>query len=188
MGKLIYSMNVSLDGFVETVDHGLDWIRMDDELHAWFNDQEAAATAFLYGRGMYDLMSGYWPTAGSDPAATGAVLDYARIWLAKPKYVFSNSLETVEWNSTLVRGDVGPEAERLKRELDGELGVGGATLAAELIRLGLVDEFRPVIHPVILGEGTPFLPALDRPLELDLVDTRRFDSGAVALTYRAKAP
>jgi dihydrofolate reductase len=106
MGKLIYSLNVSLDGFVETVDHRLDWTAVDDELHTWFNDQVRTLDASLYGRRMYELMSAYWPTAESDPAATEPMRDFARIWNAMPKIVFSTTLDSVDWNSRLVAGDV----------------------------------------------------------------------------------
>ena len=98
MGKLVYSLNVSLDGFVETVDHSLDWAVVDDELHTWFNEQTRTLDASLYGRRMYELMSAYWPRAESDPSATEPMLDFARIWNAMPKIVFSTTLGSVDWN------------------------------------------------------------------------------------------
>ncbi|MEP6639598.1 MAG: dihydrofolate reductase family protein [Chloroflexota bacterium] len=186
MGKLIYLMNVSLDGFVEAPDHSLDWTLVDDELHAWFNDRERETAASLYGRRLYEVMTAYWPTAESDPAATPVMLDFARIWSAKPKIVFSTSLETVEGNSRLVRGDVGEELAKLKAEFDGDLEVGGPTLAAEFIQRGLVDEYRLVVHPVILGAGTPFFPRLERPIGLELMESRQFGSGVTYLGYAAR--
>jgi dihydrofolate reductase len=183
MGKLIYLMNVSLDGYVETVDHSLDWTVVDDELHAWFNDHERATEAVLYGRRLYEVMAAHWPTAESDPSATEVTVDFARIWNAKPKIVFSSSMRAVEGNSRLVQGDVSEVLDQLRREFSGDLSVGGPTLASEFIRRGLVDEYRLVVHPVVLGGGTPFLPRLDRPIDLRLVDTRRFASGAVYLGY-----
>lgn len=185
MGKLIYSMNVSLDGYVETPDHSLDWTTVDDELHAWFNDLAREVDAWLYGRRMYELMAGYWPTAETDPSATGPMLEFARIWHTTPKVVFSGTLETVEWNSRLVRGDVGDELARLRNEFDGDLDVGGAALAASFIRRGLVDEYRLLVHPVVLGAGTPFFPALEDPIRLRLTGTRTFESGVVYLGYAA---
>src|SRR3954447_12400902 len=140
MGKLIYLMNVSLDGFVETVDHGLEWTRIDEELHSWFNDQERRMDAVLYGRRLYEVMAAYWPTAASDPNATEIELDYARIWNAEPKIVFSRTLDSVTSNSRLVAGDVGEELAKLKAEFPGDLGVGGPTLAAQFIQRGLVEE------------------------------------------------
>jgi len=186
MGKLIYLLNVSLDGFVETPDHSLDWTNVDEELHAWFNDQMRGLDAALYGRRLYDLMAAYWPTAESDPAATPAEREFAAIWLEMPKIVFSSSLDRVDWNSRLVRGDVGEELARLRTEFDGDLDVGGPTLASAFIERGLVDEYRLVVPPVILGAGTPFFPRLDTPIRLRLTETRTFDSGVMYLGYAAE--
>ena len=186
MGRLIYSLNVSLDGFVETLDHGLDWTLVDEELHTWFNDQARAVDAFLYGRRLYELMAAYWPTAESDPSASPSMLEFARIWRPKPKVVFSTTLETVGWNGRVVDGDVSDELARLRQEFDGDLDVGGPTLASAFIERGLVDEYRLVVHSVILGAGTRFFPGLDRLIGLRLVDTRTFESGAVYLGYAAR--
>jgi dihydrofolate reductase len=185
VGKLIYMLNVSLDGYVETPDHSLDWTIVDDELHAWFNDQTRQLDASLYGRGLYELMAAYWPTAESDPSTTETEREFGRLWNAMPKIVFSSTLESVEWNSRLVRGDVGEELARLRTEFDGDLDVGGATLASAFIRRGLVDEYRLVVHPVVLGAGTPFWPRLDAPIRLRLTETRRFESGVLYLGYTA---
>jgi dihydrofolate reductase len=185
MGKLVYSMNVSLDGYVETRDHDLDWTIVDEELHGWWNDRIRQADVFLYGRRIYETMAAYWPTAESDPAATPVMLEFARIWNAKPKVVFSGSLSSVAWNSRLVSGDVADELQRVRSEFDGELQVAGPTLAAEFIRRRLVDEYRLVVHPVILGSGTPFLPTLDEPIGLRPTETHRFASGATYLGYEA---
>jgi dihydrofolate reductase len=183
MGKLIYEMNVSLDGFVETPDHSLEWATVDEELHFWFNEQARGFDASIYGRRMYELMADFWPTAADDPAAPPAVVEYAGIWRPMPKIVFSRSLQSVDWNSRLVRGDVAPEYAALRDEFGGDMDVGGATLAASFIRAGLVDEFRLLVHPVVLGAGTPFWPDLEPALRLRLIDTREFDSGVVYLGY-----
>ncbi len=185
MGKLIYCMNVSLDGFVETPDHGLDWTVVDDELHSWFNDLERRTEASLYGRRVYEVMASYWPTGESDPSATEVMREFARIWNAMPKVVFSHTLESVAWNSRLVRGDVGEELAKLKAEFDGDLGVSGPTLASAFIERGLVDEYKLVVHPVVLGAGTPFFPRLERPIGLKLTETHTFESGVVYLGYAA---
>jgi dihydrofolate reductase len=185
MGRLIYMLNVSLDGFVETPDRSLDWTAVDDELHSWFNDRTRELDASIYGRGLYEVMAAYWPTAGSDPASTETEREFARIWNAMPKVVFSTTLTSVAWNSRLVYGDVADELARLRLEFPGDLDVGGATLAAEFIRRGLVDEYRLVVHPVVLGAGTPFFPALDSPIPLRLIETRTFGSGVVYLGYEA---
>src|SRR4029078_5049589 len=109
MGKLIYFMNVSLDGFVETQDHGLDWGVIDDELRSLFNDQMRGVDASLYGRRLYQVMGAYWTTGESDPTGTDLTREFARHWNATPRIVFSNSLESVDFNSRLVAGDVGEE-------------------------------------------------------------------------------
>jgi dihydrofolate reductase len=183
VGRLIYSLNVSLDGFVETSDHSLAWANVDDEVHTWFNDQARRLAASLYGRRMYELMAAYWPTSETDPDATEPMREFGRIWRATPKIVFSNTLDAVQHNGRLVRGDIGDELSLLRREFDGDMDVGGATLAGSFIRRGLVDEFRLLIHPVILGAGTPFFPALASPIALRQSETKRFASGVVYVGY-----
>lgn len=183
MGKVIYSMNVSLDGYVEDRDGGLDWGQVDEELHSWFNDRTREVAVLINGRRLYELMAAYWPTAEADPSAGEVERDFARIWVAKPKVVFSTSLTEVHWNSRLARGDVTEELARLRAEFDGDLDVGGPTLAASFIQRGLVDLYRLLVHPVILGGGKPFFPALASPLRLRQTATRRFDSGVVCLEY-----
>jgi dihydrofolate reductase len=183
MGKLIYLMNVSLDGFVETPDHSLDWANVDDELHTWFNDQARTLDASLYGRRMYELMAGYWPTGEEDPSATDAMREFSRIWKPMPKVVFSTSLKEVAHNARLVHGDVRTLLEVLRSEFDGDLDVGGPNLAGQFVRRGLVDEYRLVVHPVVLGTGTPFWPELDAPLALRLVERHAFASGVELRSY-----
>jgi dihydrofolate reductase len=183
MARLIYLMNTSADGFIETPDRSLDWTKVDDELHTWFNDQLRSLDATLYGRRMYELMSAYWPTSDDDPNATQPMLEFGRIWRPLPKIVFSKTLDTVDWNSRLVRGEPAQELARVRTEFDGDIGVAGATLAASFIRAGLVDEFRVVVHPVIIGGGLPYFPALDAPLQLRLEEMHRFGSGVVYLRY-----
>ena len=183
MGKLIYLLNVSLDGFVETPTHSLEWATVDEELHSWFNDQTRTLDATLYGRRMYELMAGHWPTAEADPSATDVERDFARIWNPMPKIVFSSSLERVEHNGRLVRGDVARVLEDVRREFEGDLDVGGPNLAGQFVRRGLVDEYRLVVHPVVLGAGTPFWPELDAPLRLRLIETQTFTSGVQLRSY-----
>lgn len=186
MGKLIYLFNVSLDGYVETPDHSLDWAIVDDEIHQWFNDQMRSLDAEMYGRRLYEIMAAYWPTGESDPNSTAVTREFAQIWNALPKIVFSHSLDRVDWNSRLVEGDVGEAFARVREEFSGDIGVGGPTLAAQFIERGLVDEYRLLVHPVILGGGKPFFPGLDRPVGLRLIETRQFQSGAVYLRYSAR--
>jgi len=183
MGRLIYTLNTSLDGFVETRDHSLDWSTADDELLAWFADRAHGLAASLYGRRLYELMSAYWPTAGDDPAATEPMREFGREWLRIPKIVFSSTLTAVDWNSRLVRGDAGEELARLREEFDGDFEVAGPTLASEFVRRGLVDRYEVLVHPVILGGGTPYLPPLEARIRLRLTDTRTFASGVTYLGY-----
>lgn len=183
MGKLIYSLNVSLDGYAATSDGGLDWANVDEELHTWFNDRAKESAASIYGRRMYELMAGYWPTAETDPAATPAMLEFAAIWRDLPKIVFSSTLDHVEWNSRLVRGDAVEEVAKLKSQPDFLMDVGGPTLASTLMRHGLIDEYRVYVHPMILGAGTPFFPPMEERVGLHLLGTRTFGSGVVQLRY-----
>ena len=183
MRRLIYLMNVSLDGYVNTPDGSVDWPLIDDELHGWFNEESRGHAASIYGRRLYEVMAAYWPTAESDPAATPVMLEFARIWNATPRIVFSRTLPEVRWNSRLAAGDVTEELRRIRAEHDGDIEVGGPTLAAEFIRRGLVDEYRLVVHPVVLGGGTPYFPALDHPIRLRPTETREFASGAVLRAY-----
>jgi dihydrofolate reductase len=142
MGRVIHSMSVSLDSFVETTGRSLDWVQVDEELHSFFNDEAREASAFLYGRRMYELMTDYWPTGESDPSATPAMVEFARIWKDKPKIVFSRTLDSVDWNSRLVHDDPAEEVARLKAQPGFDMSVGGPTLASTLMRHGLIDEFR----------------------------------------------
>jgi dihydrofolate reductase len=183
MGRLIYNLNVSLDGFAAATDADLGWADVDEELHTWFNDRARDVRASLYGRRLYELMAAYWPTEEDNPSGTDVTRDFARIWKATPKIVFSTSLERVEHNSRLVRGDVGSVLDDLREEFEGDLDVGGPNLAGQFVRRGLVDEYRLVIHPVVLGAGTPFWPDLDSPLRLRLVETGRFGNGAELRSY-----
>jgi dihydrofolate reductase len=188
MGRLIYSMSVSLDGFVETTSRSLDWVLIDDELHSFFNDEAREMSAFLYGRRLYELMVSYWPTAEADPSASPVMLEFARIWKDKPKIVFSTTLERVEWNSRLVRDNLSEEVARLKAQPGFDMSVGGPATASTFARLGLIDEYRLFVHPVILGAGTPFFPSLDDRIGLKLLETRAFGSGVVYLRYETISP
>lgn len=185
MRKLIYAMMVSLDGFIEGPNRNLDWHIIDEELHQYINDQQVEVGAFLYGRRMYETMASYWPTAeAEDPTNPGYVLEFARIWKAMPKIVFSKKLDKVAWNSRLVREDAAGEVLKLKAQPGKDLSIGGANLAASLIKLDLIDEYQLFVQPVILGSGTPFFPPLEKRIDLKLVETHRFDSGVVLLRYQ----
>jgi dihydrofolate reductase len=183
MAKLIYEMMVSLDGFISTPDGGLDWVVIDEELHTFVNNQQSEIGAELYGRRMYELMAEYWPTGDADPSAPAYEAEFARIWRDMPKVVFSKTLERVDWNSRLDKGDAVEEVKKLKEQPGKDLAVSGAEIAGSLIREGLVDEIRLFVNPVVLGAGKPMFPALDSELKLRLLEIRRFGSGVVYLRY-----
>lgn len=184
MGKLTYGMNVSVDGYIADKDDDIGWGNPDEELHQFWNDRTREIAVSLYGRKLYELMSAHWPTAGQAPDVNPIEEEYAQLWLAMPKVVFTKTLDKVDWNSRLERGDVVEAATRLKAETDGLMEVGGATLAAPLVRAGLVDEFQVVVMPAVVGGGTPFFPTLNKWITLELVENRTFSSGAVLLSYR----
>ena len=137
----------------------------------------------LCGRRLYEVMV-YWETADQNPSASEHELEFARIWKALPKIVFSKTLEKVEGNARLVRDGVAEEVARLKEQPGKDLAVGGAGLASTFVKLGLVDEYRLFVSPVVLGGGTPYFPALDERINLELVETRTFGSRVVYVRYR----
>jgi dihydrofolate reductase len=183
MGRLIYCLNVSLDGYVETPEHGLDWTVIDDELHTWFNDRFREISASIYGRGLYETMAAHWPTAADDPAIPPVELEFAKIWNSTPKYVFSSTLTEVVPSGRIVRENVDEGYARVRSEVDGDIEIGGATIAASFMQRGLVDVYQLMVHPVAIGGGTPYFPTGAPAVPLRLTDTRRFASGAVLLEY-----
>jgi dihydrofolate reductase len=184
MSKVVYSMGVSLDGYVASTDGSIDWSGPDEELHRFHNEQTQELGAHVMGRRLYETML-YWETVDESSSEPEYGIEFAELWNPLPKLVFSRTLERVEGNARLATGDVAEEVERLKRETDGDVGVGGSKLASACIELGLVDEFRPFVYPVALGDGIPFLPPLAERIEMRLVETREFGIGVVYLRYVA---
>ncbi|KFA89752.1 dihydrofolate reductase family protein [Archangium violaceum] len=183
MRKIFYLMNVSLDGYVEAPDGGIAWSNPDEEVHQFFTQQIRDCGAFLYGRRMYEVMR-VWQTMGVEPSASDFEREFGRIWRAVPKVVFSTTLEKVGENCRLVRDDLAAEAERLKQQPGEDLMMGGPGLASSFARLGLIDEYRLVVCPIILGGGKRYFPALEREVPLRLVETRTFQSGTMYLRYQ----
>ena len=182
MPKVIYEMSVSVDGYIVGPDGTFDWSRPDEELHRFHNEQVRALAGHLLGRRLYETML-YWETAGDDPSEVAR--DFASIWQALPKVVFSRTLDAVEGsNTTLARGDLRAELTALQESVGGDVAVGGATLAGEAIRLGLIDEYRLFVHPVAVGGGIPFFPR-DHRVDMELVETRPLRSRVVYMRYRA---
>lgn len=184
MRKVIYAMLVSLDGYIEGPGGDLSWSVPDAELHRHFNEMDARADAHFYGRGLYEIMSAFWPTAGENPEASPEELEYAKIWKRMPKVVFSKTLEKVDWNSRLVRGDIAEEVNKLKAQDGNELSVGGAGLAASFTALGLIDEYHLYFQPVVLGGGKPMFGKMTERLNLKLIENHTFNSGVVLLKYQ----
>ena len=175
-------MNLSLDGFVEGPDGKFGWSRPDEEVHRFHNQVAREMGAFLYGRRMYETMAA-WQTMAEDRSLPDYAAEFARIWKSKPKIVFSTTLAAAGPDCRLVSGDAAAEVAALKQQPGGDLGVSGPGLASALARQGLVDEYRLVVYPVLVGGGKPYFPRLDRAVPLRLLETRTFGSGAVYLRY-----
>jgi dihydrofolate reductase len=186
MRKVIYSMGVSLDGFIAAPGGEIDWSAPDEELHRFHNQQTRELGAQLCGRRLYETMV-YWETAEEDPSLAEYELEFARIWKDLPKIVFSTTLPEVEGNARLLRDGVAQEVAKLKEQAGKDLAVGGAGLASSLIELGLVDEYRLFVSPVVLGGGTRYFPALEERIDLELVETRTFGSRVVYLRYSGRS-
>jgi dihydrofolate reductase len=183
MRKLIYSMNPSLDLYVEDRDGKFDWSMPDAEVHKHHNANFATTTTHLYGRRLWETMSAYWPTAESDPAGTPESREFARFWNAGEHIVFSRSLHKVEHGARLVRDGVIDAVKILKAGVGSDIGVGGPGLASTLVDAGLVDEIHAYINPVVVGGGKPFLSNLKGQLDLTLLGIQTFASGVVQLRY-----
>jgi dihydrofolate reductase len=179
-------MSISVDGFFEGPNRELDWHLVDDELMRHFNAELATMGGFLDGRVTYQLMADFWPTADADPASSGPNAEFARIWRDMPKRVYSRTLESAEWNTTVVRDVVAEEVMALKSQPGGDLVIGGANLAATFARLDLIDEYRLYVHPVIVGRGSPLFPLSTATVDLKLVETQRFGNGVVYLRYQRR--
>jgi len=183
--KLIYSAITSLDGYVADERGGFDWAAPDEEVHTFVNDLERRVGTYLYGRRMYEVMV-YWETAHTIPDHPPSAQDFAGIWKAADKIVYSKTLEKVSSARTRIERDFDPEAERQMKALaESDITVGGPELAAQAINAGLVDEYHLFVAPIVVGGGKQTLPNNVR-LELELLDERRFASGVVHLHYRAR--
>jgi dihydrofolate reductase len=171
---VVYSMGVSLDGYIAGPGDDISWTAPDEELHRFHNEQGRHTDVEVYGRRLYETMR-YWETAEPDPSSPED--EWARIWKDMRRLVVSRTLDEVHGGAELVRGDLASTIA----SLDGQVAIGGAGLAASCLELGLVDELRPLVYPVTVGGGTPYLPPL--PLHLRLLETRTFESGVVYLRY-----
>jgi dihydrofolate reductase len=183
MGKLIYSALASADGYVEDASGSFDWAAPDEEVLRFVNGLERPVGTYLYGRRMYETML-YWETAHTMPGQPPLVREFASIWQAAEKIVFSKILKTVSSAKTRIERNFDPGmVGQLKSATEHDMTVGGAGLAAQAIKAGLVDELQLFLVPVIVGGGKRALPNGVRS-DLELLDTQRFASGAVYLRYR----
>jgi dihydrofolate reductase len=185
MAKLIYSPITSLDGYVADEDGNFDWAAPDEEVHSFVNDLERRVGTYLYGRRVYEVMV-YWETAHTLPDQPAVVEDFAEIWQAADKIVYSKTLEKVSSARTRIERDFDPEAVRqMKASAERDITVGGPDLAAQAIKAGLVDEYHLFLTPILVGGGKHSLPDHVR-VKLELLDERRFGNGVVHLHYRTK--
>jgi dihydrofolate reductase len=183
MRKIIFAMSVSVDGYIEDPSGDFRWADPDTELHQHFNDRENTVDTYLYGRRLYELMTGFWPMADQDPSQPAVVLEYARIWKSKKKFVFSRTLVEAGWGFQLVKGNIVETVAKMKNEPGLDMSVGGPGLAASFMQSGLIDEFGLYIRPILVGGGKPMFPELREKIGLQLVETQTFGSGAVLLRY-----
>jgi dihydrofolate reductase len=186
MRPVIYGFNVSLDGYMEDRHGSIDWTDPDPELHTFWNEHERECDLHLYGRGLWEIMSAFWPTAGDQPDAPPEVLEFARLWNASPTVVFSRTLASVSGNARLVRNGIAEEVGRLKAMPGKAMSLGGADLASSFMQLGLVDEYVVAAYPVLLGGGRRMFPELPGPEQLVLKQSRTFASGVVVLRYERR--
>lgn len=185
MGNVIYSMITSLDGFIEDTDGKTDWAIVDEELHRYFNDLDRSRQALLFGRRLFEDMRTFWPEADQDPTVEDFIIEYAHIWKEKPKYVFSNTLDSVvDDNTILIKGNAAEKIANLKAQSAGDFSLSGAGLAASCIEQGLVDEYMLFVNPVVLGSGKPAFPSNVKE-SLRHIDTRTFGCGVVMLHYQS---
>jgi len=187
MGRFVYGMNVSLDLRIEQVpgdDGAGEWVRIDEELHRAWNALTEASAILVQGRVLYEMMESAWPTAHDDPSLPDYMQEYGRIWTTKPKILVSRTRDSAKHNTRVMSGDNAIEQlAALRAETDGVIDVGGATLATQLLRAGLLDELVLATHPTVLGFGRPLFDDYDRPIDLQLLGQQTFASGVTMHRY-----
>ncbi|WP_460067862.1 dihydrofolate reductase family protein [Streptomyces sp. YKOK-I1] len=184
MRSVTYSMNVSLDGYIVGPDGSFNWSEPDKDVFRFWIDEIREVGVHLLGRRLYETML-YWETADQDRALDDSELEWAALWNPLPKVVFSTTLSSVQGHARLASGGLIEEIERLRAEPEpGDIAIGGATLAAEAAEAGLIDEYRTIVYPVLVGGGIPFFPRHERRVDLELAETRTFGSGVVYLRHR----
>lgn len=186
MRRVTYAMGCSLDGYIYGPDGDFQWTEPDDELFRFATEEVRELGVHFLGRRLYESML-YWETAEEDPSLSDLMLEFAAIWKALPKVVFSTTLEEVQGNARLTQNPLTEEVERWRAEPgDGNIAIGGAALATAAAALGLIDEYRPRLYPVLVGGGASLFLRDERRADLELLATRTFGSGVIALRYEVK--
>ncbi|MBQ1047089.1 dihydrofolate reductase family protein [Micromonospora sp. C51] len=189
-GRFVYWMNVSVDLRIERAlneQGGGDWMRIGESLHREFNARARAMSLMIEGRTIYETMEAFWPGARDDESLPGFMREYGEIWTSMPKVLVSRTRDSAGHNTRVIGGDDAIEQlGRLREQTDGDIGVGGATLATSLLRAGLLDELLLFTHPVVLGTGRPLFDAHDEPIELDLIEQASFDQGVTMHRYAVR--
>src|SRR6478672_2203799 len=192
MGRFIYSMNTSVDLLIEQVpgDHGAGaWLRIDEELHEDFNALARECSMFVQGRVFYEIMETSWPEAAAGSSLPPVVHGYGQIWVSKPKVLVSRSRGSAGYNTRVVGGeDAVGQLAQIRSDVDGPIAVGGSNLATQLLAAGLLDELVLYAHPSILGFGRSLFHDHDRPVDLELQEQKRFDSGVTRHRYTILPP
>ena len=193
-GRFVYWMNVSLDLFIErkagehSNTEGPNWIRIDEPLHREFNARARGMSMLIEGRIVYEMMDPFWPNARTDESLPGFLREFGEIWTDIPKVLVSRTRTTAEHNTRIIGGenDAIEQLAVLRRESDGDMGIGGVTLATQLLQAHLLDELMLFTHPVLLGAGRPLFDTLDQPLELDLLEQCSLDQGVTMHRYSVR--
>jgi dihydrofolate reductase len=187
MGRMVYWMNVSLDLFIEGAPgeggEG-DWLRIGEELHLEFNRRARHLARMVQGRVMYEIMESSWPAIAEDESMPEYMQAYGTIWVGKPKTLVSRTRTEAGHNTEVIGGDDAiDQLARLRATTDGDIGVGGATLATQLLAAHLLDELLLFTHPVVLGSGRPLFDHVDRPVQLELLEHAEFERGVILHRY-----
>jgi dihydrofolate reductase len=190
-GRFVYWMNVSIDLRIEHAageEGGGDWLRIAEPLHREFNARAQALTLMVQGRTIYETMEAFWPAARHDDTLPDYAREYGEIWTSTPKVLVSRTRTDAGHNTRIIGrdGDAIEALARIRGDTDGDIGVGGATLATQLLRAGLLDELMLFTHPVVLGSGRPLFDDHDEPLELDLLEHGSFDQGVTLHRYAVR--
>jgi dihydrofolate reductase len=190
MGRFVYWMNVSVDLKIEAApgeNGGGDWMRISESLHREFNARAQALALGVEGRVIHEAMEDYWPAARTDESLPDFMREYAEIWVAVPKVLVSRTRTSADYNTTIIGGDDAIERlAELRERTDGDIGVGGANVATQLLRAGLLDELMLFTHPVVLGHGRPLFDGDGPPVELDLIEHAVFEDGVTLHRYSVR--